>query len=161
VVSGKGKGWKSCLLVLTERASRNQLIFKMKAQTQECVIDTFNKLEILLGEKFPLLFKTITFDNGSEFLNWQNIENSAINPQKKRTKTYFCHPYSSWERGSNEVNNKLIRIFIKKGSNIDLFSNEDILLIQNWMNDYPRKMFNYKSARQMFRKITRGLAWGI
>jgi IS30 family transposase len=121
-----GRGGHSCLLVLTERHSRHELIFKMRAHTQACVIDVLNKLELRLGEKFPLLFKTITFDNGSEFLNWQDIENSCIKPDTKRTKTYFCHPYSSWERGSNEVNNKLIRRFIKKGEIIDYFSDEDI-----------------------------------
>ena len=58
---------------------------------------------------------------------------------------YYAHSYSLWERGSNENNNKLIRRFIPKGTDIS-----EIKWIEKWMNDYPRKIFNGKSANEMY-----------
>jgi IS30 family transposase len=57
---------------------------------------------------------------------------------KQGTKVYFAHPYSSWERGTNENINKMIRRFIPKGVDILDYSNKDIERIQNWINNYPR-----------------------
>ena len=58
-----------------------------------------------------------------------------------------------WERGSNENNNKLIRKFIKKKTDIKNFSSSYIKKIQDWINNYPRKLFNYKSAKIFFMRI--------
>ena len=63
---------------------------------------------------------------------------------------YYAHSYSLWERGSNENNNKLIRRFIPKGTDISEISEEEIKRIEKWMNDYPRKIFNRKSANEMY-----------
>jgi len=60
--------------------------------------------------------------------------------------------YSSWERGSNENANRIIRRFIPKGSNIADFSKKEIKRIENWMNNYPRKKLGYKTAKQMTKK---------
>ena len=62
----------------------------------------------------------------------------------------LAHSYSLWERGSNENNNKLIRRFIPKGTDISEISEEEIKEIEKWMNDYPRKLFNGKSANEMY-----------
>lgn len=145
-VVGRGK---ACLLVLTERMSRQELIFKMPAKTQKCVINVINKLERQYKGKFHQIFKSFTMDNGSEFLDMQGIERSCRNPGTRRTICYYAHPYSSWERGSNENQNKLIRRFVPKGSNIDKLTNRDVKRIENWINNYPRKIFGYKSANQM------------
>ena len=61
---------------------------------------------------------------------------------EKRTKVYYAHPYSSFERGSNENANKLIRRFIPKGADISSYSDEKIKYIENWINNYPRRIFN-------------------
>jgi IS30 family transposase len=88
-------------------------------------------------------------DNGSEFLDSVRLEASCLNPCEKRTICYYAHPYSAYERGSNENQNKLIRRFIPKGTDIGKFKDSDIKRIERWMNNYPRRMFGYKSANDM------------
>ena len=101
VVAARGE--KKALLVLTERTTRFQHIILIKDKTQKSVISAINRLERRLGlEKFHTLFKSITCDNGVEFQNFEGIEKSVFSKNKKRTKVYFAHPYSSYERGSNE-----------------------------------------------------------
>jgi IS30 family transposase len=135
-----GKG-RECLLVLTERKSRKELIFKLKSRTQAEVKKALDKLEKRIGAKaFRKTFKSITFDNGSEFLNQSEIEKSAINKKLNRTTVYYCHSFASWERGSNENANKLIRRFIPKSSSIANYSNKEIKAIENYINNYPRKL---------------------
>ncbi len=153
VVGGQGKG-KSCLLVLTERASREELIFKMPNKKAESTVKTLDKLEKELGsKKFKETFKTITVDNGVEFLDFTGLEKSTDNKNSKRTEIYYCHPYCSSERGSNENANRLIRRFIPKGTNIDEIEDEFIQYIQDWINNYPRKIHNGKNALQIKRQL--------
>jgi len=144
---------KVSLLVLTERVSRKELIFKLAQKTQENVIAAIDGLEQhfeQLGKgSFKKHFKSFTMDNGGEFLDMHSLERSCFNPSEQRTTCYYAHPYSSWERGSNENANKLIRRFIPKGSDIAGYSDEDIKRIQNWMNNYPRRIFGYKTANQI------------
>jgi len=150
VVSGKdGKG---ALLVFTERKVRHELIEPIKANTMEEVVRVLNKFERNYGIKyFRKLFKSITVDNGSEFMDVEGME-QARRSGKIRTKLYYCHPYSSWERGSNENQNKLIRRHIPKGSDISKYSREVIKKIEEWINNYPRKIFAYKSSWELFQK---------
>ncbi|MEL3907471.1 MAG: hypothetical protein P1P64_00450, partial [Treponemataceae bacterium] len=60
------------------------------------------------GADFPKMFKTITMDNGNEFLDQQGIESSCLKEWEKRTMCYYAHPYNSWEQGNNENANKLL-----------------------------------------------------
>ena len=145
-VVGSGK---SCLLVMTERKSRRELIFKLPSKTQGCVIEAIDILEKRYKKNFCEYFKSITMDNGGEFLDMEGLERSCLVPEGKRTTCYYAHPYSSFERGSNENQNRLIRRFVPKGSNIDKLTKRDIKRIENWMNNYPRKIFGYKTAAQM------------
>ena len=144
------QGSKSALLVLTERLSRFEIIMKLKDRTQKSVISALDKLEKEYKDKFSLIFKSITVDNGVEFLDMAGLEKSVYDKLSKRTTIYYAHPYCSWERGSNENNNKLIRKFIKKKTDIKNFSSSYIKKIQDWINNYPRKLFNYKSAKDIF-----------
>ena len=113
-VEGK-KGTKKTLLVLTERKTRKEIIRLMPDKTAKSVIAALDRLERRLGAvMFRKIFQSITIDNGSEFSDCEGIERSCISG-KKRTKAYYCHPYSSYERGSNENQNKLIRRFYPKG----------------------------------------------
>ena len=148
-VVGK-QGSKSALLVLTERVSRFEIIIKLRDKTQKSIIAALDKLEKEYKDKFSLIFKSITVDNGVEFLDMASLEKSVYKKVSKRTTIYYAHPYCSWERGSNENNNKLIRKFIKKKTDIKNFSNSYIKKIQDWINNYPRKLFNYKSANDIF-----------
>ena len=106
------------LLVLTERLTRKEIIFKMPNQTMESVHHCINKLEHKLGKKFKQIFKSITVDNGSEFSDSVALETSKFGKNNKRTKVYYCHPYCSCERGTNERINREIRRLIPKGSDL-------------------------------------------
>lgn len=146
-VVGK-KGTKEVLLVLSERKYREEMILKLKGKTEECVVKAIDKLERKLGKAFSDIFKTITCDNGSENLDFEGIETSVIH-SGKRTKVYYAHPYSAWERGTNENENKLIRRFIPKGTDISKYTHKEVKRIENWINNYPRRLFNGKSSNMM------------
>jgi len=148
-VVGKQGGSGAVLLVMSERKTREELIFKMPAKTQENVAETLDGLEHRYGTGFVEKFKTITVDNGSEFLDFKTLESSCIRPGEKRVEIYYAHPYSSRERGTNENTNKLIRRFIPKGADIGDYSEEEIKRIQHWINNYPRRIFGYKSTKDM------------
>ena len=147
-VVGK-KGTSAVLLVLTERKTREEIIRKMKSKSQYCVVKEIDKIERKLGsKKFRETFKTITCDNGCENLDYEGIERSVLTKQS-RTKVYYAHPYSAWERGSNENANKLIRRFIPKGVDIGEFSHERIKMIEHWINNYPRRIFGGMSSNMV------------
>ena len=146
IESGRGKG-PACLLTLVERKTRDLLITKLHSQTQASVITALDRLEKKMGKKeFAEKFKSITTDNGSEFLDWRSVEGSCLG-EESRTKHYFAHPYSSWERGSNENINGIIRWFIPKGSGISKFPNKEIQKIQDWINNLPWRILNGQSAK--------------
>lgn len=149
VVSGKGKG-KAALLTLTERKTRKEIIRKLKDSTQFSVVRAMNGIERQMGqEAFKAVFKSITADNGSEFLDFEALEKSVFS-RAKRTHIYYAHPYSSWERGTNENTNRMIRRFIPKGSDISKFTCAEIQRIEDWINQYPRKILNCKTAEELF-----------
>ena len=108
------QGSKSALLVLTERLSRFEIIMKLKDRTQKSVISALDKLEKEYKDKFSLIFKSITVDNGVEFLDMAGLEKSVYDKLSKRTTIYYAHPYCSWERGSNENNNNLLESLLKR-----------------------------------------------
>ena len=147
VIGKREKG--NTLVVLTERLTRKEIIFKAKDKTALTTVQLINRLERYLGKDFCKIFKTITVDNGTEFSSFDLMEQSCLT-KKLRTKVYYCHPYSSWERGSNENQNRMIRRFIPKGTSIKPYSIEDIKAIEEYINNYPRKIFNYKSSQQLF-----------
>jgi len=146
VVSGAGKS--GSLLVLTERARRRELIYQLADKKQSSVIAVLDRLERRYKGKFKEIFKTITCDNGSEFLDSSGLEKSIFGSEN-RTSVYYAHPYSSWERGSNENANRLIRKFIKKGEDISKLPAAYIKRIEKWMNNYPRRIFGYKTANEV------------
>jgi IS30 family transposase len=148
-VKGKRGVTKSCLLVLTERMTRNELVFKLDDQKSDSVVNVLNRLERKWGDMFGKLFKTITVDNGVEFSDCSGMEKSILHPGK-RTNLYYCHPYSSWERGSNENNNRLVRRHVPKGTDFDNITSAEVSNIESWMNNYPRKIFNYRTSKQLF-----------
>jgi transposase, IS30 family len=143
------QGSKASLLTLTERKSLEEIIIKLENATQENVKREFDRLERKYGKGFRLKFKSITFDNGPEFLNWKCLELSCLRNGVRRTVIYYAHPYSSWERGTNENQNRMIRRFIPKGTRIERVSKQKINEIQKWMNKYPRKRLGYKSANDI------------
>lgn len=140
---------KCVLLVLTERLTRKEIIFKMNNQKSASVIKCLNFLERRFGKFFRNIFKTITVDNGSEFANFTELEKSSYG-NSKRTSVYYCHPYCSFERGSNERLNREIRKHIPKGSDIFKYSDTEIKKVEDWINNYPRQILGYATSSEMF-----------
>ena len=138
-VLGKKAGKHECLMTLTERKTRFEIIFKLKCKTADEVVNKFNQIKDFMKSNYNKIFKSITTDNGSEFSHFLEIIKDT------KTQIYFCHPYCSGEKGTNEKNNSMIRYFIPKGSLIENYSNQDINNIANWMNNYPRKILDYKT----------------
>ena len=97
----------------------------MKNKSSKQVYMKINQLHKLFGDTFSDIFKSITFDNGSEFSRYKDIEKKP-GTKNKRTTVYFTHPYRSCERGSNENCNGLVRYFIKKGTDINTLSSHDL-----------------------------------
>lgn len=147
-----GKVTKSAvLLTLTERKTRKLFVRKLPNKTSKSVVKALDALEKEIGiKRFKKMFKTITFDNGSEFADYKGITTS-IN-KSKRCDVYYAHPYCSSERGSNENNNRMIRRHIPKGENINNILKKELKQIELWVNKYPRKIFNYESAEDQFKK---------
>lgn len=146
IVSGQCTSSKAALLVITERKTRFSYIYKIPDKTQQSVKNVLDKLERKYQQDFKKIFKTITMDNGVEFINQDVIENSVLKPNEKRITAYYCHPYSAFERGSNENYNRFIRRFIKKGSDIKKITQGFIKQVMDFINDYPRKMFDFQSS---------------
>jgi IS30 family transposase len=141
------KGDTSCLLTLVDRHTRECLIFKLGRQTQAAVLRRINGLERNMGAAaFKRKFKSITVDNGSEFLHWEKLEQSVLS-KGKRTAIYYAHAYSAWERGSNENLNGFIRYFIPKGTRIKGLREQEIKVLEEFINTYPRKILGGLSAR--------------
>lgn len=150
VVSGQGKS-RECLLVLTDRKSRFEFIRRVSDKRAATTVAALDRFEYDLGtDQFRDLFKTITTDNGCEFLDAEGIMRSLNGD--KRTDLYYCHPYRSGERGSNENQNRMIRRWIPRGSDISQFTDQQIRQVQFWLNNYPRKMFGGLSAREVFER---------
>lgn len=138
-VIGTSKGKHECLMTLTERKTRFEIIFKLKAKTSEEIVYKFNHMKDFMKKNYNNVFKSITTDNGTEFSDFLSIIKDT------KTKIYFCHPYCSGEKGTNERHNGIIRYFIPKGTLIENYSYKDINKIAEWMNNYPRKILNYKT----------------
>ncbi len=149
VYSGQCCKNKTALLVLTERKTLEEYYISIADRTLNSVISALDHLESSLGhEAFREKFKTMTADNGVEFGDASLIERSATVPGKDRTQVYFCHPYSSWERGQNENQNRFVRRWVKKGGDLSAYTPEEWQMITDWVNDYPRRKFNGMSARE-------------
>lgn len=146
-VVGKQKT-KECLLVLTERKTRKEIIKLLKEHTTKCVVEALNELEKSIAD-FRKIFKTVTCDNGSEFMDFEGMKKSCIY-DTDRFQVYYCHSYSSWERGSNENCNKLIRRFYKKKTSFKKCTQKDIMILEKWINNYPRKIFGYDTAENRY-----------
>ena len=152
VIGTKKRG--SVLFTLTERKTREEIIVKIPGKKAEYVAQALDLIEKKYKKVFYTKFKTITFDNGGEFRNWESLEKSYDNRRKSpRTHVYYAHPYRSGERGSNENANRLIRRFIPKGIDITPISEEFIQKIEDWINNYPRAMFKYKSTNEILSEI--------
>ncbi|CIV43606.1 IS1239 transposase [Streptococcus pneumoniae] len=123
-----------CLLVLTDRKSRHQIIRLIPNKSAEVV----NQALKLILKQHKIL--SITADNGTEFNRLSDIFSEEH--------IYYAHPYASWERGTNENHNRLIRRWLPKGTK--KMTPKEVAFIEKWINNYPKKCLDYKSPREDF-----------
>lgn len=140
------KGTHKCLMTLTERKTRFEIIGILEAKTKEEVILKFKKVKNYFKQNINEILKSITTDNGSEFSGFLDIIKIT------GVKFYFCHPYASCEKGTNEKHNSIIRYFIPKSTLIENYTTEEINNICHWMNNYPRKILNYFTPKELLEK---------
>lgn len=145
-VISTSKGTHKCLMTLTERKVRYEIIGILEAKTKEEVILKFKKIKNYLKNNIKKTIKSITTDNGTEFAGFLEIIKIT------EAKLYFCHPYASCEKGANEKHNSIIRYFIPKSDLIENYTTNQINNICNWMNNYPRKILNYNTPKEMLEK---------
>ncbi len=91
----------------------------------------------------PIFKKTMTYDNGIEMAAHKKIT------QKTGMQIYFAHPYSSWERGTNENTNGLIRRYLPKGTSFAQINQKQLQIIQDKLNNRPRKILGYNTPQEM------------
>lgn len=153
-VEGKKKK-KETLLCLSERVTRKEIVLKIPDKTTASVVKALNMIEWKYGKLFRAIFKSITVDNGVEFSDCAGMEKSIFNG--KRTTIYYCHPYSSYERATNERLNREIRRKIPKGSDLTKYSSDDIQKIEEWLNNYPRQVLNFATSNELFNEYLENL----
>jgi len=133
------------LSVQYERKSQLVRIHKVPNKTAE---ETKNAL-LQTAESVPReLFKTITFDNGSEGAKHLELKDYVLDIE-----TYFCDPFSSWQKGGVENMNKLIRQYLPRNINMLEISDRQILLIQERLNSRPRKGLNYLTPNEVINQV--------
>lgn len=145
-VISTNKGVHKCLMTLTERKTRFEIIGILETKTKEEVIIKFKKIQESLKKNIKVLINSITTDNGSEFAGFLEIIEIT------GAKFYFCHPYASCEKGTNEKHNSIIRYFIPKSTLIENYTINQINDICHWMNNYPRKVLGYYTPQEVLQK---------
>ncbi len=137
VVSGRGKT-TACFATLAERKTRYYIAIKIPNRKA----DTMANAIIKVLSEFPKgLVKTITCDRGTEFANWQTIE------EQLGCSVYFADPYCAWQKGTNENSNGLLREFYPKGRNLSRVSPTTLKRNLALINARPRKVLNFISAQ--------------
>lgn len=139
-----GKNHKRAMITLVERKHGFSIIEKVHSKNAEVVA----KRIIKSMKKYKDSVKSITFDNGLEFANHEMIA------KKLNCKIYFADPYSSYQRGTNENTNGLIRQYFPKGSNFDNFTDIEIKRVMRKLNNRPRKRLDYFSPMELFKNRT-------
>lgn len=140
------KGTHKCLMTLTERKTRYEIIGILEVKTKEEVIAKFKKIQEYLKKNIKSIINSITTDNGGEFAGFLEIIEIT------GAKFYFCHPYASCEKGTNEKHNSIIRYFIPKSTLIEHYTVNEINNVCHWMNNYPRKVLNYLTPKEALEK---------
>lgn len=144
-----GKGQKSAIGTIVERKSRYTLIVKLKSRKADEVAKMFSKKLNQLNKK---LRKSMTYDNSIEMAKHKTIT------QKTGMKIYFAHPYASWERGTNENTNGIIRRDFPKGTNFNLVDDKQLLKLEQKLNNKPRKIIGCKTPKEVLESEVKNVA---
>lgn len=141
ILSGRSGGSKACLLSAVDRTSGYLISMKLPDKKSKSVLDA---VKIIVRTKGSKIFKTITSDNGLEFALHKEIEKIT------KSSFYFADPYCSWQRGTNENTNGLIREFFPKGFDFSTIEQRDIEEVVELINNRPRKRLEYKTPKEVF-----------
>ncbi len=139
-VIGKAKGKAQSVLTLVERVHRYQIIIKLPDKSSSAVVRALSKLVLTYPKG---TFQSITVDNGSEFQDYDGMKALV-------DEIYYCHPYSSFERGSNENANRIIRRFLPKGQSLRDRTQRDCDAVAAAMNRMHRKILGYATPKELF-----------
>ena len=138
-----GVGQKSAIGTIVERKTRFTFIVKIENRKSATVTQQFAKI---MNTMPKFIRKTMTYDNGMEMANHQWLtQNTGMD-------IYFANPYSSWERGTNENTNGLIRRFFPKGTDFNKISIEQLKQAETALNNRPRKVLGYKTPNEMIKQ---------
>lgn len=135
-----GKSHKHAIVSLVERKSGYAVLAKVENKTADLVSTAIIKRLMPISERV----QTLTYDNGKEFANHASIDKAL------GSTTYFADPYSSWQRGSNENLNGLIRQYIPKSRPLSTVTDAELAKIEMLLNTRPRKRLGYKTPIQIF-----------
>ena len=132
---------------LVERKSGLVLITKLSGKSSHATISVISERLSSLSQKVK---QTITFDNGPENSDWQELE------RQTKIKTFFAHAYHSWERGTNENTNGLIRDYFPKKTDFTTISNEELSFVERELNTRPRKRLGWKTPLEVMSVALQG-----
>ena len=135
-----GKAHKQAIVSLTERKSGLALVYKVDRRTKENTESAMKQLLYSISDQVH----TITSDNGKEFGNHEKIAKGL------KCNFYFAHAYSSWERGTNENTNGLIRQYFPKNRDFRTITDKELIHAMKRLNNRQRKRFGYKTPNQVF-----------
>lgn len=138
-----GKNRESAIGTLNERTTRTVIIVPLKNRDAKSVRIAFEKAFKSIPKHMK---KTLTYDNGSEMAQHKEFAKNT------KIKVYFAHPYSPWERPTNENSNGLIRDYFPKGTDFNLISKKRLKEVQNQLNERPRKVLDYKTPKEVFQQ---------
>ncbi len=134
---------KAALLATVERKSRYTKLARLHQRTAKQVRVTLNRILSQYGKH---LRRTITYDNGQE-----NVEHVIVN-ETLGTKSYFCQPYHSWEKGTVENTIGIVRRTYPKKTNFDFVLAKEVKRLERKLNNTPRKVLHYRTPKEVFNK---------
>lgn len=142
-----GKENKSVIGTLVERTTRAVILVHLKNKEAQTVRKAFEEE----FKKLPkLMRKTLTYDNGTEMAQHKLFTSNT------KVKVYFAHPYSPWERPTNENTNGLLRDYFPKGTDLSIHSKIYLKKVQRELNERPRKVLNVRSPSEVFNEMILG-----
>jgi len=136
-----GKDRQSAIGTLNERSSRTVILVHLKAKDATSVRKAF----VQEFKSIPAqMKKTLTYDNGTEMAQYKLFTKNT------KIQVYFAHPYSPWERPTNENSNGLIRYYFPKGTDFSTVSKKELKRVQDELNERPRNVLNWKTPKDVF-----------
>jgi len=139
-----GKDRSSAIGTLVERTTRTIILVPLKARDATTVRRAFEKEFKTIPKQMK---KTLTYDNGTE------MAQHKLFTKNSKIQVYFTHPYSPWERPTNENSNGLVRDYFPAGTDFNLISKERLKEVQNQLNERPRHVLDYKTPKEVFEEM--------